>query len=244
MARKLTLKIAEYLNTAANKKQLNEEMFSVIAPKYDFITRLFSFWQDAKWKRDLIAALPPVVAPHCLDLACGTGDIAFLLAKQYPKGQIIGLDLTEEMLVLARQVNQYENVQFVKGDMGQLDIESGSIDIVTGGYALRNAPDLKQALAEIHRVLKAGGTAGFLDFSKPAVSWKQKLEYYLLKGWTGLWGLILHRNHEVYSYIAESLNAFPDRRTIQQLFVAQGFRIVKSNLYFLGITEILIVQKK
>ncbi len=243
MKRKLTLKIGDYLNNAPDKKHLNEEMFGIIAPQYDFITRLFSFWQDAKWKLGLIAALPVKPEPQCLDLACGTGDIAFLLAKKYPLGDITGLDLTEEMLVLARKVNQHGNVRFVQGDMCQLVMEANSIDIVTGGYALRNAPDLKQAIAEIHRVLKAGGTAAFLDFSKPAAGWTQKLEYFVLKGWTGLWGLILHRNHEVYSYIAESLNSFPDRITLQQMFRDQGFAITFSKLHFLGITETLVVQK-
>jgi ubiquinone/menaquinone biosynthesis methyltransferase len=243
MKRQLTLKIGDYLNTAANKKYLNEEMFSVIAPQYDFITRLFSFWQDADWKRNLIASLPPATAPHCLDLACGTGDLCFLLACKYQKGDIIGLDLTEEMLVLARGANRYPNVRFVKGDMGQLDAVAESIDIITGGYALRNAPDLKQAIAEIHRVLKPGGTAAFLDFSKPTNGLAQKVEYYILKGWTGLWGWVLQRNHEVYSYIAESLRAFPDRAVMQQIFIQQGFSIITSKLHFLGITETLIVQK-
>lgn len=243
MRRQLTLKIADYLHTAANKKHLNQEMFAIIAPQYNFITRLFSFWQDAGWKNSLIAALPAVPAPHCLDLACGTGDLCFLLAHKYPQGDIKGLDLTEEMLVPARKANRYPHVRFIKGDMGELEIADESSDIITGGYALRNAPDLKQAIAEIHRVLKPGGTAAFLDFSKPANRWAQKLEYYLLKGWTGLWGLILHRNHEVYSYIAESLRAFPDREALQKIFINQGFSIVDSQLHFLGITETLIVQR-
>lgn len=244
MKRQLTLKIGDYLNTAANKKYLNEEMFSVIAPKYDRITRLFSFWQDAGWKRGLIAVLPPILAPHCLDLACGTGDLCFLLADKYHKGDITGLDLTEDMLVLARGANRYPNIRFVKGDMGQLDALPDSMDIITGGYALRNAPDLKQAIAEIYRVLKPGGTAAFLDFSKPTNILAQKVEYYILKGWTGLWGWVLHHNHEVYSYIAESLRMFPDRAVTQQIFIQQGFSIVTSRLHFLGITETLIVQKK
>ena len=242
--KKLTIKIGDHLKSADKKKYFNEVMFSVIAPRYDFITRLFSFWQDAAWKRHLIVALPEKAKPYCLDLACGTGDIAFLLAEKYPQGAIIGLDLTEDMLMLARERNKYKNISFVNGDMGKLETESATADIVTGGYALRNAPDLKQTIAEIYRVLKPGGTAAFLDFSKSETKWKQSLSYYILKGWTGLWGLILHRNHEVYSYIAESLKAFPDRETIKQLFEQQGFAISVSKLHFFGITETLIVSKK
>jgi demethylmenaquinone methyltransferase/2-methoxy-6-polyprenyl-1,4-benzoquinol methylase len=244
MNKQLTLKIGDHLGSADKKKHFNEEMFSVIAPRYDFITRLFSFWQDAAWKRGLIAALPARPAPVCLDLACGTGDIAFLLAQKYPKGAITGLDITEDMLVLARQVNKFSNVSFARGDMAKLDTASATVDVITGGYALRNAPDLAVTIGEIHRVLKPGGVAAFLDFSKPTARWAQAIEYYVLKGWTGLWGIILHGNHEVYSYIAESLRVFPDRQALKTMFVAQGFTVLTSRLHFLGITETLTLEKK
>lgn len=243
MKHQLSLKIGNYLGNAQDKKHLNEEMFSVIAPQYDFITRLFSFWQDASWKRGLIAALPATNNPTCLDLACGTGDICFLLANQYPNAAITGVDLTEDMLVLARRANRYPHVTFEKGDMAQLNVPDASVDIVTGGYALRNAPDLAVTIAEIYRVLKPGGTAAFLDFSKPQGRLAQRIEYVLLKGWTGMWGLILQRNHEVYSYIAESLALYPDRQQLQAMFTAQGFTVKLSKLHFFGITETLLVQK-
>ena len=243
MKRQLNLKIDDYIHSAAKKKHLNEEMFAVIAPRYDFITRLFSFWQDASWKRGLVDALPSLSAPACLDLACGTGDLCFLLAEKYPAAHITGIDLTKEMLVLARQVNRYDSVAFERGDMGQLQNPDLSVDVVTGGYALRNAPDLKQTISEIHRVLKPQGIAAFLDFSKPEGRFAQRIEYGLLKGWTGLWGLIFHRNHEVYSYIAESLSLYPDRAQLQDMFAQQGFTIISSRLHFLGITETLLVQK-
>ena len=241
--KQLTIKIGDYFGNPQDKKLLNEEMFSIIAPRYDFITRLFSFWQDASWKKGLIEALPALAAPDCLDLACGTGDLCFLLAAKYPKGKIIGLDLTEEMLALARQANQDSHVLFIKGDMGHLDQPDSSFDIVTGGYALRNAPNLSQAISEIHRVLKPGGIGAFLDFSKPKSRFVQKMEYALLKGWTGLWGWIFHRNHEVYSYIAESLSHYPDRKELQIMLESQGLTILSSQLHFLGITETLHVQK-
>jgi ubiquinone/menaquinone biosynthesis methyltransferase len=243
MKQRLTLRIGDYLGNAADKKHLNEKMFGVIAPRYDFITRLFSFWQDASWKRVLIASLPESPQPSCLDLACGTGDLCFLLAARYPQGEVTGIDLTDEMLVLARKANHHTNVHFEKGDMGQLTAPNESFDIVTGGYALRNAPDLKQTIAEIQRVLKPGGTAAFLDFSKPTGHLAQRIEYTVLKGWTGLWGLIFHRNHEVYSYIAESLSLYPDREQLRAMFIVQGFSVISSKLHFMGITETFIVQK-
>lgn len=242
-SQRFTLKIGNHLDSAEKKRFYNEKVFTEIAPRYDFITRALSFWCDASWKRALISALPAQKKPFCLDLACGTGDIVLLLADKYPQGRILGLDLTESMLERARARNAHAHVEFVQEDMGCLSLKSASADIISGGYALRNAPDLGITVDEIHRVLKPGGIAAFLDFSKPGGRFSQLLEYWVLKIWTGFWGLLLHRNHEVYSYIAESLRRFPERDVLQRLFQDKGFTIVESQLYFFGITELLVVQK-
>lgn len=243
MNQNFTLKIGDHLQSADKKRYYNEKVFTEIAPRYDFITRALSFGCDASWKKDLIASLPGHEAPVCLDIACGTGDIAFLLAEKYQDGRIFGLDITESMLALARMRNVYPQVAFDRQDMVNLDFPSESVDIITGGYALRNAPDLMIAIEEIHRVLKPGGIAAFLDFSKPNDPFIQKLEYWLLKIWAGFWGLLFHRNHEVYSYIAESLKAYPKRARLRRMLRGNGFRIISSRLYFLGITQLLVIQK-
>jgi demethylmenaquinone methyltransferase/2-methoxy-6-polyprenyl-1,4-benzoquinol methylase len=237
------LKIGNHLENAETKKYYNERAFSEIAPRYDFITRVLSFGRDAAWKRTLVSLLPSHESPVCVDLACGTGDIAFLLAGKYPRGRVAGLDITEPMLDIARHRNTHPNVSFVNQDMGSLEIVSESVDIVTGGYALRNAPDLGTAIDEISRVLKPRGMAAFLDFSKPGSNIPQKMEYWGLKIWTGLWGVLLHRNHEVYSYIAESLQRFPDRHHLRNIFREKGFSVIDSRLFFGGVTELLVVQK-
>ncbi|MBV9180816.1 MAG: ubiquinone/menaquinone biosynthesis methyltransferase [Acidobacteria bacterium] len=237
------MKIGDHLENAETKKYYTERNFSEVAHRYDFITRALSFGRDSAWKRALIALLPSYESPVCVDLACGTGDIAFLLADRYPRGRITGVDITEPMLDIARGRNGHPNVSFANRDMGSLDIASGSVDIVTGGYALRNAPDLGTAIDEISRVLKTSGVAAFLDFSKPDGKIPQKIEYWVLKTWTGLWGTLLHRNHEVYSYIAESLERFPDRARLRKIFESKGFSVIDSRLFFAGVTELLIVQK-
>jgi ubiquinone/menaquinone biosynthesis methyltransferase len=214
-----------------------------VAHRYDFITRALSLGRDAAWKRTLISLLPSHESHVCVDLACGTGDIAFLLAGKYPRGRIAGVDITDPMLDIARHRNTHPNVSFANQDMGSLDIVSESVDIVTGGYALRNAPDLGIAIDEISRVLKPCGVAAFLDFSKPGGKIPQKMEYWGLKTWTVLLGTILHRNHEVYSYIAESLQRFPDRPQLRDIFWHKGFSLIDSRLFFGGITELLMIQK-
>ncbi len=240
---RFTLKIGDHLRSAVKKRVYNQKVFSAIAPKYDFITRALSLGSDTAWKHELIEALPAHKNPACVDIACGTGDLSFLLAAKYPEGQIVGLDIAQPMLEIAGSRNTFSNVSFDRQDMTLLGFSSRSIDIVTGGYALRNAPDLGEALGEIHRILKHDGIAAFLDFSKPdSVLW-QKMEYWLLKIWGGFWGMLLHRNHEVYGYIAESLRLFPDRLQLREVLLEKGFLVVGSRLYFFGIIEALTVRK-
>lgn len=243
MSRKFTLFLGGHLETADGKRHYTEQVFGAIAPRYDFITRALSFGRDAAWKRTLVSWLPPLDAPVCLDLACGTGDLSRALARRYPRGRVTGLDIAAPMLALARKAGP-PGVRFVKGDMGELPLADASADIVTGGYALRNAADLEAALAEIARVLKPGGVAAFLDFSKPGDGMLQRAEYRILKIWTGFWGLLFHRNAEVYGYIAASLAKYPARAALRRLLGRHGFSVLRSELNFFGVTEILMVRKE
>lgn len=214
-----------------------------IAPKYDFITRALSLGADNAWKDELVEKLPQINRPRCLDLACGTGDITFRLANKYPAGLVVGLDLAEEMLARARFCNLSSNIQFVINDMCRTGFDDNSFDIVTGGYALRNAPDIKKVLTEIWRVMRFGGTGAFLDFSKPTNTVSQKLENALLKIWGSFWGLVLHGNTEVYTYIAESLKQFPNCEQLKQYLNEKGFVNIRSKKHFYGIIEIILFEK-
>ena len=237
------LNIRQRLLDPRRKRELNEDIFSIVARRYDRITRLLSFHRDQAWKRRLVDGLPALTTPMCLDLACGTGDITLRLASKYPQGQIIGLDLSEPMLELARARGSNTGIQFRRGDMGRTGLASASFDMVTGGYALRNAGDLPETLAEIHRVLKPGGIGCFLDFSKPRGRRLQHAQVFLLRVWGGLWGWLFHGDPGVYTYIAESLANFPDRRQLVDLCRSQGFEIVASKLHFFGIVQRLTIRK-
>lgn len=243
MTRRSTLRLGDDLKTPETKRCFNEKMFCEIAPEYDSMTRVLSLWRDRSWKEELVAALPSVQVPSCLDLACGTGDIAFLLAQRYTDASILGIDITDAMLDRARNRNRFSHVLFVKQGMERLDFPEESFDIITGGYALRNAPDLESTVAKIRRILKTNGVCAFVDFSKPPGKLAWRAEYRLLKAWTGFWGLLLHRNPVVYGYIAESLSLFPDRRQLRELLAVNGLTVVTSRLRFLGIIELLMIKK-
>ncbi len=240
---KFNLKIKDHINIPEKKKYFNEKHFSEVARRYDFVTRAMSLGQDAAWKRYLMKVLPEVEEPFCLDLACGTGDITFLLAGKYAGGHIVGLDLTEPMLKLAGERNRCSNVSFTRQDMCETDFDDESFDIVTGGYALRNAPDIHQAFREIHRVLKPGGAAAFLDFSKSSSRLLQNTQYWLLKIWCSFWGLILHGNPEIHGYIAASLRTFPNRARLRKLLEMYGFELIHSKRFYLGIMELFAIRK-
>jgi len=237
------MKLGDSLNSPAQKRCYNEWVFSLIASEYDVITRVLSFWRDAAWKRLLVGMLPACAAPSCLDLACGTGDLCGLLAGRYPDGLIAGVDIADAMLAIARRRHPAPSIRFLRQDMGRLEFPDASIDRVTGSYALRNAPDLPVVLREVHRVLKPGGTAAFLDFSKSPRRVPRKISYGLLKIWGGFWGLVLHGNPEVYGYIAESLKLFPDRVQLRRAMEQSGLHLVDSRLLFFGMLELTVVER-
>jgi ubiquinone/menaquinone biosynthesis methyltransferase len=245
MKNRFNLNIHDYIHQAEGKLFFNKQLFSTIAPRYDLTNRILSFGRDTVWKNRLVNDLPDSKNAHCLDIACGTGDITFLLAAKYPDGQIIGIDITEEMLNFARsRVTSHESrVTFQIDDMCRMNFPDDSFDIVTGGYALRNAPNLEQALIEIRRVMKPGATAAFLDFSKPPNRFLQKTKGLLLKFWSGFWGLLLYRNPQLYTYIAESLKQYPDRNALKQLITKLGFTNIRSRKHFLGFAETILFQK-
>ena len=215
-----------------------------MAKRYDRITAILSWGRDRVWKKKLVSKLPVPLRGTIVDLACGTGDITVALAKHYPQCIIVGVDLTHGMLKIARDTSQAKNVYFVMQDMSVVGIKDKSVDIVTGGYALRNAPDLDQTLCEIFRVLKPGGKAFFLDFSKSHHSGLQNLGYVILKIWGSIWGIFFHKNPDIYGYIAESLRTYPDRRTLKNKVLSHGFTDFHSSTFFLGLIEIFDFRKQ
>lgn len=191
----------------------------------------------------MVRRLPAFQRPVCLDLACGTGDVTVLLGARYPAGRIEGLDLVEPMLKRARRRCPHPHVRFRRGDMMQLRHDAGSVDVVTGSYAIRNAPRLEGALDEIARVLRPGGAAAFLDFARPSARWAQALEYALLSLWGGFWGEVAHGRTDVYRYIAESLRGYPDRHALRGMLAERGLVVTGSMRFYGGVTELIWVSK-
>ncbi len=231
------------LRDPRSKREYNAKVFAAVAPRYGRITRLLSFGRDRAWKRILVDSLPAAAPLRVLDLACGTGDLARALARKYPAGQIVALDLSPEMIGRARQAGGPLRIRFALADMGRVPAPDALFDVITGGYALRNAPDLEGVLREIRRLLKPGGMGAFLDFSKSDKKARQAVQLFLLRLWGSIWGILFHRNPEVYGYIAASLRVFPDRRALVRMIERAGFRDVRCRLFFFGFTALITFRQ-
>ncbi len=224
MAEKLNL--IEHLNSKEKKQGYVTQMFEIISPKYDFITRFLSFGMDGGWKRQLIGLLKLQGHERVLDLACGTGDITFAEAEKLPRGEAIGLDITSGMIKIAnekRAERGVNNVKFEIGDIMAIGHPDAAFEYVTGGYALRNVPDIPGALTEIKRVLKPGGRFFSLDFGHPPFKlydWAY-INYLIITG--SLTGLVLHGDADVYRYIPESLKRYPGQKGIVTMMEQAGF---------------------
>ena len=236
-------KSRDWLDVPARKRAFNAAHFAAAAARYDMATIAMSFGRDRSWKRQLVAELPSLPHPCCLDLACGTGDLSRLLADRYPHGRIIGLDLTREMLALAAARGGPTRLGYLQGDMHALPLASASCDLVTGGYALRNAPDLDCALAEVARVLRPGGQAAFLDFAKAGTPAGQQRQYRLLRCWCGLWGRLLSGSWEVHGYIAESLRNFPGEAELDRLLRDHGLVLQARHRLLGGMLQRLLLVR-
>ena len=228
--------LRQAISTPEGKRRYVRALFSTIADRYDFITVALSYGQDRRWKRRLIAMVGPQPGVRALDLATGTGDIAFGLADQ--GARVVGLDITPRMIELARDKARSERdasvsgtpampAQFLVGDMLALPFADDSFDIVTTGYGLRNVPDLAQAIDEIRRVLAPGGQAVSLDFNRPASAWIRSVYLaYLTVGGATL-GWVLHRDPDTYRYIPASIRHYPGAAAVARMFEDRGFSRVR-----------------
>jgi len=204
------------------------EMFSTIAPKYDFITRAFSFGMDRGWKRLAVTRANLPSNARILDLACGTGDFGKLVLAQSAGAQVVAADLTEPMLRLA------EIPDSTCADAASLPFPSSCFDTVFIGYGLRNFPRLDVALQEVHRVLKPGGVLVSLDFFLPQNAWLRRLYLGYLYAQGAVWGMLLHGRARVYTYIPDSLRNFLTAETFACMLEKMQFTKVTARRFLLG----------
>lgn len=210
-------------DTPDRKRAHTRALFATIADRYDLITAVLSYGQDARWKKRLVRMAAVRPGARALDLACGTGDIAFAVAAN--GARVVGLDITHRMLQLATRKSA--TAAFVAGDMTSLPFGPQTFDLVTTGYGLRNVPDLNTAIDEIARVLRPGGRLLSLDFNRPrpALVRAAYLSYLTVVG--AALGWLLHRDPDTYRYIPASIRRYPGAAGVAVLLSSRGFTNVR-----------------
>ena len=199
------------------------DLFARIARRYDFLNDLQSFGLHRSWKRRVVGLAKITPDVRALDLCCGTGDIAFSLARG--GAQTTGLDFSAEMLGVAAQrlsANsklKTQNLKFIQGDAQQLPFPENSFDVVTVGYGLRNLTSWERGLDEMARVAKPGARLIVLDFGKPPNALWRAIYFTHLRLSVPVIGLLFCGNAQAYAYILESLKHYP-----AQLAVAEKMR--------------------
>ena len=255
MKRLRDLDLKRHLADPALKAAFVTPMFDLIAPRYDAFTRLFSFGMDANWKRALLkhALSAAVDVRDGLDLACGTGDLAFAVAAARHLAHVVGVDASQEMLVLARAraraavggdaADRAKRVKFLHGDLSALPTNDRSADLVTCGYGFRNA-NLGPALRECARALRPGGVLAVLDFYRPAPPLWRALFLGYLRAAGNVVGWWWHREPVVYGYIAHSMNAYVSVPEFTRAAHEAGFDLVRLETYFGGGVAIHILRRR
>jgi demethylmenaquinone methyltransferase/2-methoxy-6-polyprenyl-1,4-benzoquinol methylase len=225
--------LREALATPDSKRLYVRRLFSTIADRYDLITVLLSYGQDRRWKRRLTELSGAAAGMRVLDLACGTGDIAFAVAAR--GATVTGLDVTHRMVQLARARGLRAGVtaRFVTGDMMALPFRDAEFDVVTTGYGIRNVPEIAPAIDEIRRVLKPGGLLLSLDFNRPGNPLVRSVYLAYLTVVGSALGLALHRDPDTYRYIPESIRRYPGAEAVTGIIKGRGFAS-SENLSVLG----------
>ncbi|HEY0549693.1 MAG TPA: bifunctional demethylmenaquinone methyltransferase/2-methoxy-6-polyprenyl-1,4-benzoquinol methylase UbiE [Verrucomicrobiae bacterium] len=205
-----------------------QDLFSRVAPRYDLINDLQSFGLHRRWKQMLVNLAQVKPNDAALDICCGTGDIAFALARA--GAHVTAVDFSEPMLNVAKaraRRDGFPRVDFQRGDAQQLSFSAGAFDIVTVGYGLRNLPNWKAGLAEMHRVARAGARLLVLEFGKPDNAAWRTLYFAYLRFAVPVLGKIFCGDSTTHSYILESLKHYPAQRGVADAMREMGCRDVR-----------------
>ena len=234
--------ITPYHSKTATKKEQVASMFDNISGTYDFLNHFMSLGIDIIWRKKAIRELLSIQPKVMLDVATGTGDFAFEAIKILKPEQIIGVDISQGMLdVAVKKINerQLQHVFSVAlGDSEGLQFPDDKFDAITVAFGVRNYENLEKGLADMYRVLKPGGKIVILEFSKPrAFPIKQGYNFYF-KHITPLLGKLFSKDERAYSYLPESVAAFPDGNDFVRLMSKVGFTGAKDRRLTFGVSAI------
>jgi demethylmenaquinone methyltransferase/2-methoxy-6-polyprenyl-1,4-benzoquinol methylase len=240
-------KVKPYKDSDLNKKEQVEQMFDTISGNYDGLNRVISFGIDTRWRKKVIRLVLNTQPDSILDIATGTGDLAIQFAERSKASRIVGLDLSEGMLEVARkkirETPLEDSLSFIKGDSEALPFENDSFDAITVSFGIRNFETLDKGLSEINRVLKPGGLFVILETSVPEKTpYRQGYSIYT-KRILPLIGKIFSKDKVAYRYLCESASVFPHGEALNNILRKNGFIDVKNNPQTFGVATIYSATK-
>lgn len=218
------------------KSEYVQEMFGRIAERYDLMNRLMTLWQDQKWRRFVVRQANIPAQGKVLDLATGTGDIAFEALRVVPDAQVVGADFSLPMMVVGKRTHTGSEVHWCAADALYLPFPDGAFHSVLSGYLLRNVSDIHQALVEQVRILQPGGRMVTLDSSPPAKNLLRPFILFHLKYIIPLLGRIVvgKQGADAYRYLPESTQGFKTPQELSQLMQDAGLINVRYQTFMFG----------
>lgn len=222
-------------------------IFDRIAPVYDQLNDILSLGQHRIWKEMTVKWSRASWGDTCLDLCCGSGDLAFRLARRVGKsGKVYAVDFSSELLRIAKQRSQFQyptpSISWIEADVLDLPFEDNQFDAATIGYGLRNVKDISLCLKELYRVLKPNGTAAILDFHRPQSPLIRAFQQWYLNNIVVTIATNMNMKAE-YAYISPSLDRFPNGSEQVKLSLQVGFEQATHYPIANGIMGVLVVTK-
>lgn len=241
-------KITPYGSNESKTGQV-EQMFDSIAPAYDFMNTAMTFGLHRWWRNRALARLKNKKLQNVLDVATGTGDVAFAIANQLKPQKIVGLDLSAGMLEIARRrlaktkSGIKSSISFEQGDSLHMRFENDSFDAITVAYGVRNFEHLEQGLREMARVLSPGGTLCIVELSVPANPIIRTLYNFYAKALIPAIGRLISGDTRAYTYLPESIARTPQRTEMTQLMSRAGLQKCKWQSLTFGVVCIYTATK-
>ncbi len=238
--------VKPYQNEEGSKKEQVAKMFNNIAPKYDFLNHTLSMGIDIIWRKKAVKILKQSNPQKVLDIACGTGDFTI---ENINSGadEVIGLDISEGMVNVGiekiKRKGLSGKISLEVGDSEKINFEDETFDGITVGFGVRNFENLERGLREMYRVLKPSGKVIILEFSKPKKFPVKQLYFFYFKYLLPKIGRLISRDKTAYTYLPDSVNAFPDGERFTDILRKAGFKETNIVACTFGIASIYVGTK-
>jgi demethylmenaquinone methyltransferase/2-methoxy-6-polyprenyl-1,4-benzoquinol methylase len=241
--------ILPYDSDDRHKTQQIASMFDGIARRYDLLNKLISLGSDRRWRQKALSHLTAAAPRSVLDVATGTGDLVIEMDRLLRPDRVVGIDLSEEMLSVARRKTEGDpsigaHLEFRRADVAQLPFSDASFDAVTVSFGVRNFEHLSAGLAEMVRVLRPGGQCMVLETSTPKAPLVVFGNALALKIFVPLVGRLLSKDPAAYRYLPKTVAAFPQGEEFSALLLEAGCERVITTRLRPGVCTVYVGTKK